>query len=186
MISVSDSTVDTMTFDECVRRNGYVKPSEMSVDVPDDLKDAYCYAEAARPIGIVSDATGVPVNEIRDGVLAALSEFADDADYDHRTDSHGTMHRQHVMICGKRLHLCAEVFDYDRVWMRSTDEDGRSKWYDAYSAALYLSYDLHRIDIAAAIDVNDGTMPKFQKVISLMCEAASATLLRAKHEDAAA
>ena len=186
MISVSNSAMNTMTFDECVRRNGYVKPSEMSVDVPDELKDAYCYAEAVRPLSIVSDATGVPVDEIRDGILAALSEFADDTDYDHRTDSHGTMHRQHVMICGKRLHLCAEVFDYDRVRILRIDDDDCAKWYDAYSAALYLSYDLHRIDIAAAIDVNDGTMPKFQKVISLMCEAASATLLRAKHEDAAA
>ena len=184
MIFVSDSRIDA-TFDELVRRNGYRKPCEMSVNVPDNLKDAYCYANAERAINMAADETGIDADDIRDGVLAALSEFADDSDYNHTTDSHGTMHRQRTMICGRKLCLCAEVLDYDRVWM-PRDVGEKSIWYDAYSASLYLWYDLHRIDIAAAIDVNDGKLPKFQKVISLMCEAASASLLRMKHEDTAA
>ena len=142
------------------KRHEYLSPSDFGI-ADDNIADCvYGYVEFSRPIdNALRHLANVNGTVSRDDVISAIGKaidaFDDLSKYNTTTDSHGTMSRQRMRLADGLL-LCAEVMDYDRIWVGEATGDGTyTSYVDAYSASLYLSYDLCRFDIARAIAPND-------------------------------
>ena len=142
------------------KRHEYLSPSDFGIADGTIADCVYGYVEFNRPIdNALSHITSADGALSKDGVLSAIGEAIDAFDnlskYNTTTDSHGTMSRQRLRLADGLL-LCAEVMDYDRIWVGEATGDGTyTSHVDVYSASLYLSCDLCRFDIARAIAPND-------------------------------
>lgn len=143
------------------KRHEYLSPSDFGIADGTVADCVYGYVEFNRPIdNALSHITSANGALSKDGVFSAIGKAIDAFDdlsrYNTVTDSHGTMSRQRMRLADGLL-LCAEVMDYDRIWIGEATGDGTyTSYVEAYSASLYLSCDLYRFDIARAIAPNDG------------------------------
>lgn len=142
------------------KRHEYLSPSDFGIADGTIADCVYGYVEFNRPIdNALSHVTSADSTLSKDDVLSAIGEaihaFDDLSKYNTTTDSHGTMSRQRMRLADDLL-LCAEVMDYDRIWVGEAIGGATDVSYvDAYSASFYLSCDLCRFDIARAIAPND-------------------------------